>query len=441
MDEKLSKVAVIGAGGKMGSGIALLLLQEMTRIELLKTGKLGSGDYRIELIDQSEAGLNGLYHYLKVQMRRHAEQHIQRLREVWKGDLTLISNSDIIDAYVDGALGLAKFSTEFSAAKDSLLIFEAISEDFGAKVALYKHLESINEHSPFYFTNTSSIPIHILANKSDIQGRLLGFHFYNPPAVQMLLELIVPSGCEDSVKSMGETLARRLHKIVVHSNDIAGFIGNGQFIREILYSLNQVRLLSESAPLSKAIAFYDQMTRELLVRPMGMFQLIDYVGLDVVMQITKIMAHFLPDASFTVPLIDQLLEKGIRGGQHPDGSQKDGFFIYKKGRPDQVYALETGEYQSLPELFSWIEPYPYGWKPWKEMQKDKQLDKSLETYFDGLLSAETEGAFAATEFIKHSRAISAKLVEDGVAASLKDVGTVLKQGFFHLYGPDFLVEK
>lgn len=436
LDRKLTKVAVIGAGGKMGSGISLLLLQEMSWLELSKTGHLGSGVFQLHLIDQSEKALSGLFQYLKEQLRRHAEQKIQALRDLYRSHTSLVSNQEIIDAYVDGALTITRVGTEISNVKESSLIFEAVLEDLATKVALYKHIETINHSSPLYFTNTSSIPVQVMAQESSIEGRLLGFHFYNPPAVQKLLEIIAPPDVDEEVKKLAELLAKRLNKIVVHSRDIAGFIGNGQFIREILYTLEQVHHLAESAPLSKAIAFYDVVTRDLLLRPMGMFQLIDYVGLDVVQHIVKIMANFLPDPSFKVNLVDQLLQKGIKGGQRADGSQKDGFFSYAKGKPDRVYTLESGEYQPLPNLSQWMDPYPIGWKSWRHIQKDANLTESIKAYFKGLLESKTKGAEAAIEFLRHSKSISQKLVVDGVAADLDDVATVLKNGFFHLYGPE-----
>ncbi|SCA62655.1 hypothetical protein SCG7086_AC_00130 [Chlamydiales bacterium SCGC AG-110-P3] len=65
LDEALRDVAVVGAAGKMGSGISLLLLQEQARLEAEATGAVGSGRYRITLIDSSEEGLDGLRKYLK----------------------------------------------------------------------------------------------------------------------------------------------------------------------------------------------------------------------------------------------------------------------------------------------------------------------------------------------------------------------------------------
>lgn len=438
LDRRLAKVAVIGAGGKMGSGISLLLLQEMSWIELSKTGQLGSGVFQIELIDQSEKALSGLYQYLKTQLRRHAEKIIQKLREFWKHDSTLVSNGEIIDAYIDRTLAMARLGKEFSSARDSLIIFEAISEDFQAKIALFNLIESFNPSFPWYFTNTSSIPIHALAEGGNIEGRLIGFHFYNPPAVQKLVELIVPKEDPQNLKLFGATLGRRLNKIVVDSHDIAGFIGNGQFIREILYALSEVGKMGGS--LKESIHFYDSVTRDLLIRPMGIFQLIDYVGLDVVSQIMSVMAQYLPDPSFMAPLLDQFLSNGIKGGQFPDGRQRDGIFSYREGKPAAIYSFETNDYQPLQDLSSQLGPYPSKWKKWKDFQKERELEKGIQSYFKELFALNTPGASAAYAFLIHSRGISNRLVEDGVAEKLGDVTTVVKHGFFHLYGPDLPLE-
>lgn len=438
LDRRLAKVAVIGAGGKMGSGISLLLLQEMSWIELSKTGQLGSGVFQIELIDQSEKALSGLYQYLKSQLRRHAEKMIQKLREFWKHDPSLVSNGEMIDAYIDRTLAMARLGKEFSAASDSFLIFEAISEDFQAKISLFNLIESFNRSSPWYFTNTSSIPIHALAEGGNIKGRLIGFHFYNPPAVQKLVELIIPQEDPQNLKLFGETLGRRLNKIVVDSRDVAGFIGNGQFIREILYALSEVEKKGNS--LNESIHFYDTVTRDLLIRPMGIFQLIDYVGLEVVTQIMSVMEQFLPDPSFKASLLDQFLSKGIKGGQFPDGRQRDGIFSYREGKPVAIFSFETNDYQPLQDLSSRLGTYPPSWKRWKEFQKEKDLERGIQNYFKELFASQTAGAVAARAFLSHSRAISDQLVKDGVAEKLDDVSTVMKHGFFHLYGPDLPLE-
>ncbi len=436
LDRNLTKVAVIGAGGKMGSGISLLLLQEISRVELSKTGALGTGVFLIHLIDQSEKSINGLYQYLKGHLKKYAEQHIQELRDYWKNNPLLISNADIIEAYVEGTMRIARFSTTYASAKEASFIFEAIVEDINAKAALFHEMEALNTHSPFYFTNTSSIPIHVLAEKGNITGRLIGFHFYNPPAVQKLVELISPGHLPPDFLNLSESLAHRLNKTIVHSKDIAGFIGNGHFIREVLYAFKKVEELSKEMALESAISFYDQVTRDLLLRPMGIFQLVDYVGLEVVKHIISVMKEFLPDNQFSAPLLNKFIEKGAKGGQLFDGTQKKGIFSYIQGRPESIFVLESLNYSPINVDKKWFEPYPSSWKNWKSMQREKDLHNSLKTYFLELKSQNTKGSVAAVDFLNHSVAISKNLVEDGVASSLKDVSSVLKLGFFHLYGPD-----
>ncbi len=62
------------------------------------------------------------------------------------------------------------------------------------KIKLFSQIDQNNKNNPWFFTNTSSVPIHILDDGAKLGGRVLGFHFYNPPAVQRLVELIsIPS--------------------------------------------------------------------------------------------------------------------------------------------------------------------------------------------------------------------------------------------------------
>ncbi|MCK4819128.1 3-hydroxybutyryl-CoA dehydrogenase, partial [bacterium] len=70
------------------------------------------------------------------------------------------------------------------------MVFEAIVEDKNVKINILNKLNDMCSTETFYFTNTSSIPIHILDEGVGLDGRIIGFHFYNPPAVQKLAELI-----------------------------------------------------------------------------------------------------------------------------------------------------------------------------------------------------------------------------------------------------------
>ncbi len=254
LDEALQNVAVVGAAGKMGSGISLLLLQEMAHIEAEQKGKAGTGAFRLILIDTSEKGLDALRHYLHEQILKYAEKNINDLRRFYVRNPKLVSNQEIIEAFVEGALDLIHCETSLEKAKHATLIFEAIIEDVEAKVQLFKSLVAGRKDEAYFFTNTSSIPISILNEKAQLHNRLIGFHFYNPPAVQKLLEVIAPDHMEPALKSLALELAKRLRKTVVHSGDVAGFIGNGHFIREALFACHKVHELTSQYTLEELLS-------------------------------------------------------------------------------------------------------------------------------------------------------------------------------------------
>ena len=167
-------------------------------------------------------------------------------------------------------------------AYDSHLIFEAIAENPDLKTSIFKKINENSEGEPWFFTNTSSIPIARLNDSANLNGRILGFHFYNPPAVQRLVELITIPGNSAVMIDFAKAYAKNLRKVLVPSNDVAGFIGNGHFMRDALYGISEAEKLTEKFSFAQAVYIVNKVTQDFLLRPMGIFQLIDYVGVDVV---------------------------------------------------------------------------------------------------------------------------------------------------------------
>lgn len=126
-DERLRNVSVIGAAGKMGSGIALLLAQEMATQKLKPENKNSS--YHLYLIDINESALDGLLKYLKSQLVKAGEKTTVTLRELYKDREDLVENYDVIEAFVEDAMAVVRLGTDLSAVKDSRMIFEAVLED------------------------------------------------------------------------------------------------------------------------------------------------------------------------------------------------------------------------------------------------------------------------------------------------------------------------
>lgn len=435
--EGVERVAVLGAAGKMGSGIALLVLQQFA-IELAASKTGDQIRYRLILIDVNEGGFIALKRYLREQLKKFAERNINELRFLYKNRADLIDNADMIEIFVEEAIDCVLFGTLLEECCGAQLVFEAIVEDIDAKTQVFAKLNQLLGPNCYYFSNTSSIPIHVLQEKSQLQGRLIGFHFYNPPAVQRLLELIVPESTPEPLKVLAENIAKQLKKTIVYSKDVAGFIGNGHFIREIHFACEQVHALSKSMPLIEAIVLVNQVTQEFLLRPMGIFQLIDYVGLDVAQRIAKIMSTYLHQP-FEDKLIDRMVEKKVWGGQFGDGSQKDGYFHYEKGSPVGVYDSTDQKYVSCVEssfrkrMDEWLGSKPPLGYSWNKLSKDPQREGKIVDYLTRLSQEETQAARLAKQFMQESNKIALELVKDGIAHSIKDVDTVLKSGFFHLY--------
>ncbi len=365
--KKLSNVTVLGAGGKMGSGIVLLTAIEMARLKSLPENKEKS--FVLNAMDISASNLDGLWKYLRTQATKVAEKTTVQLREIYKDDSSLIENYDIIDKYVNDVLSFIRPVSRMEPAYDSELIFEAISENPDLKVKILSDIWKNNKNSPYFFTNTSSVPINELNEKAGLDGHILGFHFYNPPAVQKLVELIISESTKTEVSDFAKKYAKNLRKKVVYSNDFAGFIGNGHFMRDLLYGINEVEKLSVNMSFTEAVYTIDKITRDYLIRPMGIFQLIDYVGLDVCQFILEVMRPRLKDDSLKNDILDKIISLGVQGGQHPDGSQKDGFLQYKKGRPTGIFDPDLKSYKNIDEFKEQTDKKlgekPELFKPWK----------------------------------------------------------------------------
>ncbi|MDO9255708.1 MAG: 3-hydroxyacyl-CoA dehydrogenase family protein [Bacteroidales bacterium] len=435
--QRLQKVSILGAAGKMGSGIVLLTAIEMAD-QMLKAENKGKS-FILNAIDTSDEGLSGLVKYLQSQVLKAAEKKAVALRSIYAPQPKLIENSEIIDAYVRDVMSIIRTTTRIEAAYDSSLVFEAVSENQTLKEKLFRLINENNKYQPWFFTNTSSVPIGGLNKNAVLDGRILGFHFYNPPAVQKLVELITIKENPVGMVEFARKYAANLRKTVVPSNDIAGFIGNGHFMRDALFGIAEAERLSVQMPLHEAIYCVDRVTRDFLSRPMGIFQLIDYVGLDIVQFILRVMQPHIQGEKMHSSLLDELVLNGVKGGQFSDGSQKDGFLKYEKGKPAGVIDKPSGTYFEISAFRekpdSWLGVVPNEVLPWKELVKVRDKDSVLKPAFKALLDSGSEGASLAVAYALNSRESARKLVTDGVAHNGNDVNAVLLTGFFHAYGP------
>jgi len=435
LNTRLRQVAVVGAAGKMGSGIALLLALEQGYRALERPDQT----FILNLIDMNDSGLQALVRYLRDQAAKDGERQINRLRSLFKDRADLVDNQDMVQEFVFEVLLRVRTGRTLDLARESLLVFEAAFETEEVKHAIYKDLAQRCRPEAFFLSNTSSIPLQALAEACAIQGRLIGYHFYNPPAVQKLVEVIQPRDCDPELARLAFELAGLLRKRTVPASDVAGFIGNGHFIRDGLYAIRQVERLSREHGFVPALYMVDRVSRDFLLRPMGIFQLLDYVGIDVFQLITGVMTRYLGE-DLRSSLLERYLALGVKGGQGPGGVARPGFLDYRKGRPAAVFDPETKAYLDLDAPWAraaadLLGPLPEPALTWKGLQKDPEAGAKLAAWFRAIQGMDTLGAAMARDHLRASRETGLNLVRQGVAAGPEDVNEVLKLGFFHLYGP------
>ena len=254
-----------------------------------------------------------------------------------------------------------------------------------------------------------------------------------------MVEIIRAGTTRPELAEFAAQYAKKLRKTVVFSNDVAGFIGNGHFMRDALYGIAEVERLAGDHGFVDAVYMVNRVSQEFLIRPMGIFQLVDYVGLDVCRFILGVMNERLPGVTLHSPLVDRMVEAGILGGQYADGSQKDGFLKYERGRPAGVFDPDAEAYVPIAEIAARCDerlgPPPLSGKPWKAVIAGPDRAGFLDAYFRELRSMPTLGAKLAAAYGREAKNIGLGLVRDGVAPKDEDVNTVLLTGFYHAYGP------
>ena len=438
-EERLQNVSVLGSAGKMGSGILLLTAVEMADLSFKPENK--DKTFVLNAIDVSPAGLSGLMSYLKEQVRKIAEKKTVLLRKMYADRDDLIENYDVIDEYIFDVMNVVRPTTDLEAAYKSNLVFEAIIENKDLKIKLLSQINDNSTTDPWFFTNTSSVPINILEDGARLDAKVIGFHFYNPPAVQRLVELITTDKTADEVKEFALAYAKNLKKIIVPSNDHAGFIGNGHFMRDAIHGMNEAEALAneKNIPLYKAIYIINKVSQDYLVRPMGIFQLIDYVGIDVVSFIMSVMNPHHADEEISHAMLNKMLDQGVKGGQYSSGAQKDGFLKYKGGRAMAIWDTHKQEYVEIEkfkdECDEMLGAMPDSAVAWKAIVRNKKKEELIAAFVNDLKKSDLLGARLALKYGKRSKKIGEELVGRNVALNTDDVNTVMLTGFFHAYGP------
>ena len=199
-------------------------------------------------------------------------------------------------------------ATELGAAAQTDLVVEAITEELEAKLALWRELDQLCPETALFTSNTSSISITRLAAATSRPEQFMGMHFYSPVPVMKLVELIRGLLTSDETFASIERLSVQIGKTPVKASDTPGFIGNRiliPFINEAIDALQQG---------VGTAADIDEVARLGFRHPMGPLELADFIGLDVILGICRVMYEGLHDPRYAAnPLLERLVEAGQLG--------------------------------------------------------------------------------------------------------------------------------
>lgn len=270
----IEKIFVIGAG-QMGSGIAQVAAQAGYQVIM--------HDISPEFIERGLAIIAS-----------------NLTKDVAKGKKTTTEQAAI--------LAQITTSTDITSAASADLVIEAASERLEIKLALLEKLSTICPTRTIFATNTSSLPITMLAAATDRATHFIGMHFMNPVPVMKLVEIIRGLDTSDEVYDAIRIVGLRMDKQLEICNDGPGFVSN----RVLMPMINEaVFCLYEGVGTAAAI---DNIMKLGMNHPMGPLALADLIGLDTCLNIMNVLHDGFKDSKYRAcPLLKKYVDAGRLG--------------------------------------------------------------------------------------------------------------------------------
>ncbi|WP_299952102.1 3-hydroxyacyl-CoA dehydrogenase family protein [uncultured Modestobacter sp.] len=208
----------------------------------------------------------------------------------------------------DAALARVTGSAQLNDLADADLVIEAVVEHLATKQALFAALGEIVKPGAVLATTTSSLPVIECAKASERPGDVVGLHFFNPAAAMKLVEVVSTIATDPDVAATARALCAQLGKHAVSCTDRAGFIVNALLFP---YLNDAVRMLEAHYATADDI---DAAMKVGCGYPMGPFELLDVVGLDVALAIEReLYTEFREPGFAPAPLLEHLVTAGYLG--------------------------------------------------------------------------------------------------------------------------------
>jgi len=208
----------------------------------------------------------------------------------------------------DEALGRITDTTSVNELAEVDLVIEAATESLETKKEIFARLDEITRPDVVLATNTSSLPIAELATVTKRGDRIVGMHFFNPPPVMKLLEIVRTLTTSDETVAFARMMGERLGKTTVLAKDRAGFIVNFLLIP---YLNSAITMLDEGFATREDI---DTAVELGLGHPMGPLKLLDLIGLDTAVHVANVLYDEFKDPTYAAPtLLKRMVTAGYLG--------------------------------------------------------------------------------------------------------------------------------
>lgn len=346
--QQVHKVGVLGAG-LMGSGVAY--------VTAAKAG------LPVRLKDMSNEKLNG------------------GLRSIWNSLAGQVKRKRMTPRERDRALALIRPTTEYTGFGRAGVVIEAVAEDIEIKHHVLREVESYGGPEMIFASNTSSIPIHKIAEASHHPETVIGMHYFSPVPMVPLLEVIVTEKTAPWVVATCVALGKRQNKTVIVVRDGAGF-----YTTRILapYINEATHLLAEGVAvedIDKALVNFGF--------PVGPLKLLDEVGIDVVQKIANILNDAFGERMKPAPVLEKLVAANRFG-------KKNGQGLYRYQKVKGIYRGRRG--QSDKTVYPLLNV-----KPRKKLAADEiamrcvlpMVNEAVYCYTDGILRSARDGDVGA----------------------------------------------
>lgn len=230
----------------------------------------------------------------------------------------LVDKGRLSEEDMVAALARIRATHDLQDLADCDIVVEAVAEDLDVKRGLFAELTPILRPEAVLSTTTSSLPVIECAMVTDRPDRVIGLHFFNPAAIMKLVEIVPTVRTDDHVFQQCRAFVDTVGKVGVLCPDRAGFIVNALLFP---YLNDAVKMLESHYATSEEI---DTAMNLGAAYPMGPFELMDVVGLDVTLAIVeRLHAEFREPSYAPAPLLRHMVEAGYLGRKAGRG-----FYVY-----------------------------------------------------------------------------------------------------------------